>query len=153
MKPIINVTPLIDILLVLLIIFMVISPIKSSQFETRIPSESKGDPGTPNPLALIVRINSDETLGLNNENDLGTINDPSKLSFRLNQIFGERLKNGSFNENLIKKENLSVPEKVQKTVFIKAPKSISYGQVVKIIDEIKVVGANPISLQIDDLER
>ena len=35
--PVINVTPLIDVLLVLLIIFMVISPAKPKRFETKIP--------------------------------------------------------------------------------------------------------------------
>ena len=40
-KPNINVTPLIDVLLVLLIIFMIISPLEPSKFETKIPSEPK----------------------------------------------------------------------------------------------------------------
>ena len=38
-KPNINVTPLIDVLLVLLIIFMVVSPLKPSTFKTKIPAE------------------------------------------------------------------------------------------------------------------
>ena len=47
-KPSINVTPLIDVLLVLLIIFMVISPIKPTDFKAKIPQESKQE-GKPNP--------------------------------------------------------------------------------------------------------
>ena len=43
-------------------------------------------------------------------------------------------------------------EKIEKTVFIKAPRSADYGQVVKLIDAVNLAGANPISLQIDDLE-
>jgi biopolymer transport protein ExbD len=43
-------------------------------------------------------------------------------------------------------------EKIEKTVFIKAPRSIDYGSVVKVIDAVKLAGADPISLQIDDLE-
>jgi len=38
-NPHINVTPLIDVLLVLLIIFMVVAPIRPSSFKARIPSE------------------------------------------------------------------------------------------------------------------
>jgi biopolymer transport protein ExbD len=36
-------------------------------------------------------------------------------------------------------------------VFIKAPRSLPYGDVVKVIDGIKGAGANPIGLQIDNL--
>ena len=151
MKPDINVTPLIDVLLVLLIIFMVISPLKPAQFETKVPSKETEPSGKINPDTLVVRINSDATLALNNENELGTISEPKKLSNRLNQIFAERFENGSLNEALVNDKNLSPADKIQKTVFIKAPKSIGYGEVIKVIDEIKLAGANPISLQIDDL--
>ena len=38
-KPNINVTPLIDVLLVVLIIFMVVSPLKPARFLTKVPSK------------------------------------------------------------------------------------------------------------------
>lgn len=38
-RPNINVTPLIDVMLVLLIIFMVVSPLKPSSFKARVPAE------------------------------------------------------------------------------------------------------------------
>ena len=41
--PFINVTPLIDVLLVLLIIFMVISPKKPHRFESQIPEKPRED--------------------------------------------------------------------------------------------------------------
>lgn len=153
MKPEINVTPLIDVLLVLLIIFMVIAPIKPAQFETKIPDEPEKNPNIKiNPETLIVKINNDSSLDLNTEKNLGNINQPAKLSERLNQIFVERLHNRAFSKNFEQTSNLPITERIQKTVFIKAPKSIAYGDVVKVIDEIKIVGANPISLQIDELE-
>jgi biopolymer transport protein TolR len=56
--PQINVTPLIDVLLVLLIIFMVITPLKPSRFEAKVPAEPKPDDVQanvkPNPLTLVV---------------------------------------------------------------------------------------------------
>ena len=152
MKPDINVTPLIDILLVLLIIFMVISPIQPSQFKAHIPSKpNPSAPGEPNPQTLIVKINSDFSLELNETKKLGTIPEPTPLQKRLSDVFSKRLENGVINERFSGDPNLPLAEKIQKTVFIKAPRSIPYGEVVKVIDAVKVVGAKPISLQIDDL--
>ena len=47
---------------------------------------------------------------------------------------------------------MSNDQKIEKTVFIKAPRSMDYGSVAKVIDAVKISGADPISLQIDDLE-
>ena len=75
-RPNINVTPLIDVLLVLLIIFMVISPVKPTDFKAKVPSEPQANsPANPHPDTLVVAINADSTLRLNTENDLGTIQD------------------------------------------------------------------------------
>ena len=41
--------------------------------------------------------------------------------------------------------------RIEKTVFIKAPRSIPYADVVRVLDGIKGAGANPVGLQIDDL--
>ncbi|HSK73042.1 MAG TPA: biopolymer transporter ExbD [Pyrinomonadaceae bacterium] len=141
-KPNINVTPLIDVLLVLLVIFMVITPLKPSDFKTKIPQEptQKGD---PNPLTLIVSINSDKTLRLNTDNNLGTVSQPQKLIEHLSTKIRERTENGVFDES---------GKEIVKTVFIKAPRILPYGEVVKVVDAVKIAGAEPISLQIDDLE-
>ena len=61
--PYINVTPLIDVLLVLLIIFMVVTPLRPSRFRAEVPTER--DPNEniqnlkPNPLTLVVSISQD----------------------------------------------------------------------------------------------
>ncbi len=151
-KPNINVTPLIDVLLVLLIIFMVISPIKPTDFEARIPQESKQEGGQPHIHTLIVALNSDSSLRLNTENNLGTVEEPEKLIARLSQVFKERTENRVYVDNTELKTNITEDEKIEKTVFIKAPRSTDYGKVVKLIDAVNLSGANPISLQIDDLE-
>jgi biopolymer transport protein ExbD len=150
-KPNINITPLIDVLLVLLIIFMVIAPTKSTDFKAQIPQPSQNII-IPNPYALVVTLNSDSTLELNNQNNFGTIDEPKLLVERLRQIFQERTENLVYTDQSQKGKNLSDVEKIQKTVFIKAPRSVDYGSVVKIIDAVKIAGANPISLQIDDLK-
>ncbi len=151
-KPNINVTPLIDVLLVLLIIFMVVSPMKPTDFKTKIPQEPDAtNKANPHPHTIIVALDSDLTLRLNKENDLGTVQEPAELIKRLSQIFKERTENHAYAEGAEFRNGLSEAEKIQKTVFIKAPPSIDYGSVVKIIDAVKIAGASPISLQIDDL--
>src|SRR5881394_2990641 len=88
--PYINVTPLIDVLLVLLIIFMVITPLKPTRFKALVPSEPP--PSTveikPNPLTLVVAIDKDLKLKLN-QDDAGSVNDTAALSKRLTDIFQE----------------------------------------------------------------
>lgn len=149
-KPNINVTPLIDVLLVLLIIFMVISPLKPSAFKARIPQESKQD-GEPHPHTLVVAIGSDSSLRLNKDDSMGTVEEPEKVTAKLRSTFAERLENRAYSENAANDPNLSEDEKIEKTVFIKAPRSLDYGSVARVIDAVKQSGARPISLQIDDL--
>ena len=143
--PNINVTPLIDVLLVLLIIFMVISPLKPSRFQAQVPAEPKDQQDVnvkPNPLTLVVAINRESrSISLNND-PAGTIDDPTPLTNRLAEIFKQRENNGVFKEGT---------NQVEKTVFIKSPKSVRYGDVVRVIDAAKIARAEPIGLQIDDL--
>lgn len=144
--PQINVTPLIDVLLVLLIIFMVITPSKPSRFEAKVPAEPKQEEKQadvrPNPLTLVISINnSDKSITLNSEK-VGDISNTGDLTTKLTQIFAERTSNGTFREGT---------NEVEKTVFVKSPRSSKYGEVVKVIDAAKTAGATPIGLQIDDL--
>lgn len=151
-KPNINVTPLIDVLLVLLIIFMVISPVKPTDFKAKIPSEPKSNsPANPHPDTLVVIINADSTLRLNAENDVGTTGETGKLNEMLATVFKRRAENHVYAPGLEFRTDLTEAERIEKTVFIKAPRGIDYGSVVKVIDAVKTAGASPISLQIDDL--
>lgn len=149
-RPYINVTPLIDVLLVLLIIFMAIAPLRQTKFEAKVPSEPDNTPVEPNPLTLVVTINKDLSLRLNGKLDIGTTNDTSNLSAKLINVFEERKKNKAFDLSL--NPNLSDEERIQRTVFIKAPRSLNYNEIVKVIDSLKGAGANPVGLQIDELD-
>ena len=152
-KPNINVTPLIDVLLVLLIIFMIVSPVKPTDFKAKIPQEPKNITADvkPNPNTLVVTINADSTLRLNTENGVGSVQNTENLTERLAGVFRERKENRSYAEDKAARTDLSEDEKLQKTVYIKAPRSLDYGSVVKVVDAVKIAGASPISLQIDDL--
>lgn len=135
-KPEINVTPLIDVLLVLLIIFMVVTPVKPSKFETRIPSELSKFPAGIDPLTLVVVVDREGNLSLNSQSFDATAASPEGVVEKLRSTFAIR------ETNMVN----------QRTVFIKAPKSIGYGTVARVVDAIQTAGGSPISLQIDELE-
>jgi len=144
--PRINVTPLIDVLLVLLIIFMVITPLKPHRFEAKIPAEPKDQPQVdvkPNPLTLVIAIDKNTKKVTLNNQEAGDVSDASALTSKLSEIFKTREQNGVFREGT---------NEVEKTVFIKSAKSAKYGEVVKVIDAAKSAGASPIGLQVDSLE-
>jgi biopolymer transport protein ExbD len=151
-KPFINVTPLIDVLLVMLIIFMVAAPLKPSRFAAKLPSEPDNRSLPPDPRTLVVTIRPDGTLQLNGlTNDMGTIADTSKLSGCLISLFAERTANHVYRDDM--RSRIDVPEKyrIEKTVFIKAPRAIAYGEVTRVIDGLKGAGADPVGLQLDGL--
>src|SRR5215831_20568210 len=91
--PYINVTPLIDVLLVLLIIFMVVTPLKPSRFKADIPTQR--DPNEdlsklkPNPLTLVVSISPDLQIKLNQDAH-GSVNDTTPLAQKLALVFAQR---------------------------------------------------------------
>ena len=150
--PNINVTPLIDVLLVLLIIFMVASPLRPHRFTAKVPSQQPPDLRlTPNDTTLVVTIEPDRTLHLNALTDMGTVDDPSKLSQKLIALFEERTRNKVYRAEML--DRFDVPEqlRIEKTVFIKAPRGIRYGEVMQVMDGLKGTGAEPIGLQLDDL--
>jgi len=153
-KPNINVTPLIDILLVLLIIFMVITPLKPSRFKADIPTQR--DPNEdlsqlkPNPLTLVVSISNDLQLKLN-QDSMGSVNDTSALSKKLLVVFQQRKELRAYKPGMETRTDVPEQDRIERTVFIKAPRALRYEEVVKVIDAIKGAGANPVGLQVDDL--
>ena len=151
--PNINVTPLIDVLLVLLIIFMVAAPLRPHRFTAKLPSPPQQENLnlTPNDRTLVVTIEPDRTLRLNSLTDMGTVDDPSKLNQKLVALFEERTRNKVYRAEML--DRFDVPEalRIEKTVFIKAPRSIPYGEVMQVMDGLKGTGADPIGLQLDDL--
>ena len=132
--PYINVTPLIDVLLVLLIIFMVISPQRPHKFEAKVPEkppENLPDNIPPDPFSLVVTIPKGAGGYKLNQTDAASLDELGKQLYQaLNGRPADR-----------------------KAVFIKGPRTIAYGEVVKVIDTIKVSGGSPIGLQIEGLDQ
>lgn len=134
-QPNINVTPLIDVLLVLLIIFMVIQPRREAQFESNIPQKPdvQDDKQTIVPPADLLMVEVDL---------VGTGLDQN---VKLNSQSMSLIDLGTTLKNLLE-------QRPDKTVFIKGPKEKQYGDVVNVIDTIKGAGAERVGLQIDFLQ-
>jgi biopolymer transport protein ExbD len=136
----------------MLIIFMVAAPLKPYSFATKLPAESDNLKKIANDCTLVVTVQADHTLKLNGlEDDMGTVEDTSKLSAALVALFKLRTTNRVYRAEMVTR--LDVPEqyRIEKTVFVKAPRSIAYGNVAKVIDGLKGSGAEPVGLQLDDL--
>jgi biopolymer transport protein ExbD len=151
--PTINVTPLIDVLLVLLIIFMVAAPLRPYRFTAKVPSQPEPDTRPePNINTLVVTVNDDLTLNLNALTDMGTVDDMSKLNQKLVWLFAERTKNRAYRYDMATRSDLPDKDRIERTVFIKAPKRLPYGEIARVIDGLKGSGAEPIGLQLDGLK-
>jgi biopolymer transport protein ExbD len=128
--PFINVTPLIDVLLVLLIIFMTLSPTRPSKFDARIPDKQEPNKIEIEDLALVVTINQGGGYALNMQ--------PAKTLGELQSQLRSALDGRPVD---------------LKAVFLKAPRGLSYGEVAKVIDIMKLAGCAPIGLQIENLDQ
>jgi biopolymer transport protein TolR len=114
----INITPLIDVLLVLLIIFMVITPSMSNGLETQVPRPSEKAAETP-PDTVVITVLGNGTVRLNQE-----VVAIRALEDRLKAVF----------------RNLDHP------VFVRADKGLDFGQVAEVIDIGKGAGLERVAL-------
>jgi biopolymer transport protein ExbD len=84
-KPEMNVTPLVDVVLVLLIIFMVVTPLLTKSFEVAVPKKEEGEPPQVAVPPLTVRLDREGVVRLN-----GTIVPQPEVAFRLRQELSVR---------------------------------------------------------------
>ena len=151
--PTINVTPLIDVLLVLLIIFLVAAPLKPHRFLAKVPEQPHNRPDIQAAIdTLVVTIEPDRTLKLNRLSEMGTVDDLSPLIAKLVTTFAERTRNRAYRLDMASRVDLPDSQRIERSVFIKAPRGITYGEVARVMDGLKGSGADPIGLQLDDLK-
>ena len=111
----INVTPLIDIVLVLLIIFMVLTPVMLKELVAKVPQKSTELVPPPGDNPIIVELDARDQLSLNGE--------PLASEALAGQV-AERLRHDR-----------------QRVVFFKIDDDASYGFAVRIMDICKGAGA------------
>ena len=121
----INITPYIDILLVLLIIFMVITPVRQMDLDVKIPQTSEDASAVPDPNVIVVSISDSAQIAINQEPT-----NIANLGSKLQEIYSAR---------------------ANKNMFISASGKLPYGDVVKIIDIAKGAGVGDIGLLTEEI--
>ncbi len=122
----INITPYIDILLVLLIIFMVITPVRQMDLDVKVPQTSNDtDKAVADPNVIVVSIGESARIAINQEEtSIGN------LGSKLQEIYSAR---------------------ANKNMFISASAKLPYGDVVKVIDIAKGAGVGDIGLLTEEI--
>jgi biopolymer transport protein TolR len=109
----INVTPLVDVMLVLLIIFMVTAPMMQQGVQVNLP-KAQAKSLNAQEETVVVSIDKDNRVFINDAQI-----SPGELKDKLSAMFAARTK---------------------KEVFLKADRMVPYGEVVKTMAEIKGAG-------------
>ena len=124
----INVTPLVDVVLVLLIIFMVLTPLMEQDIEVRVPETEKVEdptPPDPNDVQIVVQVNEQGEYAINTE----SIPAAAYVS-RLQKMLNTRKKD-------------------ERVVFFMANDKASYGKLVAALDGAKAAGAKVLAFATD----
>jgi biopolymer transport protein ExbD/biopolymer transport protein TolR len=116
----INVTPLVDVMLVLLVIFMVTAPILQTGIQVNLPKTREAQANEATPQALIISVDKEGSIYLSGKDEQKAINVND-----LAKLLGERLANAK-----------------DRRVYLRGDGETPYRVIAYVLDQAKRVNAN-----------